>query len=271
MRLTSEEGISYTEFSYMLLQAYDFMVLYQQYGCTFQMGGSDQWGNITAGAELIRRVLDGKAHAVTNPLVTTTSGVKFGKTEAGTIWLDARRTSPFRFYQFWLNTPDEDVVRYLKFFTLLGPGEVAQLERSVQEQPHLREAQRTLAREVTRAVHGDQALAAAEQASDVLFGGEIAGLGADDLLDIFAEVPSSEVQASVLAGEGLPLVDLLVSTGLESSKKRARQLIESGGCYVNSKRIDETELRLGLGVAIDSRVIVLRKGKKQYHLVQVTG
>lgn len=269
-RLDSEEGLSFTEFSYMLLQAYDFLRLYQDYGCTFQMGGSDQWGNITAGTELIRRAIDGKAYALTVPLITTSSGVKFGKTEAGTVWLDARRTSPFRFYQYWLNTSDEDVVPYLKYFTLLDRDEIAALERAVAAEPHLRAAQRRLAEEVTRAVHGEAGLQNAQQATEVLFGErDLAGLSADDLLDIFAEVPSSAVPASDLQGEGLSLVDLIADCKLERSKKQARTLIEGGGLYLNAARVDDVEQRVTLDDAIEGRVIVLRKGKKRYHLARV--
>ncbi len=269
-RLDSEEGLSFTEFSYMLLQAYDFLRLYQDYGCTFQMGGSDQWGNITAGTELIRRAIDGKAYALTVPLITTSSGVKFGKTEAGTVWLDARRTSPFRFYQYWLNTSDEDVVPYLKYFTLLDRDEIAALERAVAAEPHLRAAQRRLAEEVTRAVHGEAGLQNAQQATEVLFGErDLAGLSADDLLDIFAEVPSSAVPASDLQEEGLSLVDLIADCKLERSKKQARTLIEGGGLYLNAARVDDVEQRITLDDAIEGRVIVLRKGKKRYHLARV--
>lgn len=269
-RLDSEEGLSFTEFSYMLLQAYDFLRLYQDYGCTFQMGGSDQWGNITAGTELIRRAIDGKAYALTVPLITTSTGVKFGKTEAGTVWLDARRTSPFRFYQYWLNTSDEDVVPYLKYFTLLDRDEIAALERAVAAEPHLRAAQRRLAEEVTRAVHGEAGLQNAQQATEVLFGErDLAGLSADDLLDIFAEVPSSAVPASDLQGEGLSLVDLIADCKLERSKKQARTLIEGGGLYLNAARVDDVEQRITLDDAIEGRVIVLRKGKKRYHLARV--
>ncbi len=269
-RLEGEEGLSFTEFSYMLLQAYDFLRLYLDYGCTFQMGGSDQWGNITAGTELIRKVADGKAYALTVPLITTSTGVKFGKTEAGTVWLDARRTSPFRFYQYWLNTSDADVVPYLKYFTLLDRDEIAALERSVATEPHLRVAQRRLAEEVTRAVHGEDGLRKAQQATEVLFGErDLAGLSADDLLDIFAEVPSSAVPAADLQGEGLSLVDLAVTCGLERSKKQARTLIAGGGLYLNATRADDVERRVTLADAIEGRVIVLRKGKKQYHLLRV--
>ena len=270
MRLESDEGISFTEFSYMLLQAYDFLRLYLDYGCTFQMGGSDQWGNITAGTELIRKVADGKAYALTVPLVTTSTGVKFGKTEAGTVWLDAKRTSPFRFYQFWINTPDADVVQYLKFFTLLGRDEIAALERAVVTEPHLRAAQRRLAEEVTRMVHGEDGLRKAQQATAVLFGErDLQGLSADDLLDIFAEVPSSAVPAADLQGDGLSLVDLAVQCGLERSKKQARTLIEGGGLYLNNVRIDDVERRVTLNDALEGRALVLRKGKKGYHLVRV--
>ncbi len=269
-RLEGEEGLSFTEFSYMLLQAYDFLRLYLDYGCTFQMGGSDQWGNITAGTELIRKVADGKAYALTVPLITTSTGVKFGKTEAGTVWLDARRTSPFRFYQYWLNTSDADVVPYLKYFTLLDRDEIAALERAALTEPHLRLAQRRLAEEVTRMVHGEDGLRKAQQATAVLFGErDLEGLSADDLLDIFAEVPSSAVAASDLQGEGLSLVDLIAGCGLERSKRQARTLIEGGGLYLNAARVEDVERRVTLADAIEGRVIVLRKGKKQYHLLRV--
>ena len=270
-RLESEDGISFTEFSYMLLQAYDFLRLYLDQGCTFQMGGSDQWGNITAGIELIRRMAGGQAYGLTVPLVTTASGVKFGKTEAGNVWLDPARTSPFRFYQFWLNTADEDVIRYLKFFTLLGPEEIAGLEEAVAARPEQREAQRRLAQEVTRMVHGEEALARAEQATGVLFGGDVAGLSAAELLDIFADVPSSTVAKEDLSGEGMPVVDLALLCGLESSKKRVRNLIEGGGVYVNNRRVEGLERRITLEDAVEGRVVVLRKGKKKYHLVRVEG
>jgi tyrosyl-tRNA synthetase len=269
-RLEGEEGISFTEFAYMLLQAYDFLRLYQDYGCTFQMGGSDQWGNITAGAELIRKMLDGKAHAITNPLVTSSSGVKFGKTEAGTVWLDPNRTSPFHFYQYWINTPDADVIQYLKFFTLLTREEIAELERAVETEPHLRAAQTRLAEEVTRMVHGEDGLLAAQEATDVLFGNrDLEGLSADDLLDIFAEVPSSMVPQSDLSGAGINIVDLALNCGLDRSKKQIRNLIDNGGLYLNEQRVDDTALAVSLSDAIDGRVMVLRKGKKKHHLVQV--
>jgi tyrosyl-tRNA synthetase len=269
-RLTSEEGISFTEFSYMLLQAYDFLTLYRTEGCTFQMGGSDQWGNITAGAELIRRVEGGSAHAVTVPLVTTSSGVKFGKTEAGAVWLDPERTSPFRFYQFWLNTADDDAIQYLKSFTLLGLDAVAEYERAIREEPHLRAAQRRLAEEVTRMVHGPEALARAEHATEALFGdGDLEGLSARELEDVFAEVPSSAVTRDQLAGEGMTYVDLAAGAGLDRSKGQIRKLVQGGGMYLNNERVEDTAAMVTLDDAIEGRIIVLRKGKKKYHLVRV--
>lgn len=271
-RLESEEGISFTEFTYMLLQAYDFLEQYRRYNCTLQLGGSDQWGNITAGITLIRRMEGGEAHGITVPLITTSTGVKFGKTEAGTVWLDPARTSPFRFYQYWLNTPDDDVIRYLKYFTLLGREEIAELEQAVETEPHLRRAQRTLAEEVTRLVHGEEALRQAEIATEVLFGDrELEGLSAADLLDIFAEVPSSTVARDALAGEGMSIVDLAAEAGLDRSKGQIRNLIKSGGIYLNNERVDDPYRAVTLDDAIDGEVIVLRKGKKTHHLVRVEG
>src|SRR6266851_9308364 len=202
-RFEEGDGISFTEFSYMLLQSYDFLELYDRYHCTLQMGGSDQWGNIVAGTELIRKLRGARGYAMVFPLVTTSAGVKFGKTEAGTIWLDANLTSPFRFYQFWINTDDRDVVKYLKFFTMLNQAEIAVLEASLEAAPEKREAHRKLGEEVTRMVHGDFQLQRAMQASQVLFGGEIADLDARDVLDIFAEVPSSDKPASGFEGDGI--------------------------------------------------------------------
>ncbi|MGH2481269.1 MAG: tyrosine--tRNA ligase, partial [Ktedonobacteraceae bacterium] len=196
------DGISFTEFSYMLLQAYDFLMLHDRHNCILQMGGSDQWGNIVAGTELIRKLRGAKGHGMVFPLVTTSAGVKFGKTEAGAIWLDPDLTSPFRFYQFWFNTDDRDVVRYLKFFTLLEQTEITELEASIETAPEKREAQRRLGEEVTRMVHGDAHLQRALLATRVLFGGEMAGLSAGDVLDIFADVPSHELPRSSFEGAG---------------------------------------------------------------------
>jgi tyrosyl-tRNA synthetase len=270
-RIESVEGISYTEFSYLLLQAYDFVVLYDRFQCTVQMGGSDQWGNITAGIDLIRRLRGGKAHGLVLPLVTTSSGTKFGKTETGTVWLDPERTSPFRFYQFWLNTEDSDVGKYLRFFTYLDTGQIAELERTAQQAAQQREAQRVLAREVTRLVHGAEAVHRAERASAVLFGGDLDSVPAEDILAVFDDVPSTDVAADRLAGEGLPIVELLTATGLTGSKGEATRLIRGGGIYVNNRRLADERQRLTRADAIDGRLFVLRKGQRQQHLVKVGG
>src|SRR5256884_4214219 len=199
-RLETDEGISFTEFSYPLLQAYDYLVLYDRHQCTLQMGGSDQWGNILAGIDLIRRLRGARAHGLVFPLVTTSAGVKFGKTEAGAVWLDPKLTSPYRFYQFWLNTDDRDVIAYLKFFTWLSNEEIGELQESVRSEPESRKAQKELARQVTEMLHGQTELEKALRASEVLFGKEISGLSVDDILEIFADVPSTELEKSKLDG-----------------------------------------------------------------------
>lgn len=266
------EGISYTEFSYMLIQSYDFLHLFDNYNCLAQAGGSDQWGNITAGIELIRRVRGEKVQGVAYPLIVNASGSKFGKTAGGdTAWLDPKRTSPYRFYQFWLNTDDADVVNYLKYFTWLTRPEIAELEHSVQEHPEQREAQRALAREMTMMIHGNTALSKAEQASSVLFGGDLEGLSAEDIQDIFADVPSSEIARETLAGEGVPLVDLLVDGDLATGKGDGRRSIKGGGIYLNNQRVSDPAQMAIISDAIEGRYIVLRKGRKRYHLVQVVG
>lgn len=270
-RLEQEEGLSFTEFSYLLLQAYDYLVLYDREGCRLQMGGTDQWGNITAGMDLIRKLRQASSHGLVCPLVTTSSGVKFGKTEAGAVWLDADLTSPFEFYQFWLNTDDRDVVRYLKSFTWLGRGEIDELARGVEEDAAGRAAQRRLAREVTRAVHGETELERAERASRVLFGEAIEGLGSGELLAVFREVPSSELNRDRLAGDGMPLAELLVETGLTGSKSEARRAVEGGGIYLNNRRVEDARGSVSLRDAIDGELLVLRKGRKSYHLVRVQG
>jgi tyrosyl-tRNA synthetase len=267
-RLGNEDGISYTEFSYLLLQAFDFVQVFDRFGCTVQMGGSDQWGNITAGIDLLRKLRGKKAHGLVMPLVTSASGTKFGKTEAGAVWLDAARTSPFRFYQFWLNTDDRDTVRYLKYFTFLTRPEVDLLASAVAAHPEQREAQRVLAREVTRLVHGDELLQRAEHASSLLFGEDIASLPAEDLLDVFGDVPSTQLSVAELDG-GIGLVDLIVRAGLVSSKSEARRLVQSGGVYVNNRRVADPTERLGLERTIGGRLLVLRRGQRQNHLVRV--
>lgn len=263
------DGISFTEFSYMLLQAYDFLTLHDRYTCTLQMGGSDQWGNIVAGAELIRRLRGKRGYGMVFPLVTTSAGVKFGKTEAGAVWLDPDLTSPFRFYQFWLNTDDRDVIAYLKFFTLLEQPEIAELEASLQAAPEKRESQRRLGEEVTRMVHGAYQLQRAVQATRVLFGGEVAGLSARDVLDIFADVPSHDLPASSFEGEGLSLIEAVVACEIAPSRGAARRLIEGGGIYVNNQRRADQQAMLTRADLIEGQSLVLRKGAKDYHLVRI--
>jgi tyrosyl-tRNA synthetase len=282
-RRLEEAGLSFTEFSYMLLQAYDYLVLHDRFGCKLQMGGSDQWGNITAGIDLIERLRsdpdwqpsrEGEkkpplAHGIVFPLVTTAAGTKFGKTEAGTVWLDPKLTSPFRFYQFWLNTDDRDVDKYLKFFTWLSRDEVEELARSRETAPEKRESQIRLAREVTRTLHGETALASAERASAILFGEEIAGLEPGEVAEVFADVPSSEIPGDRLAGDGMAIVDLLVETGLVPSKAEARRSIPAGGIYLNNQRSADEKRRVTLSDTVGGRFLVLRKGRKTYHLVRI--
>ncbi len=264
-----DSGISYTEFSYMLLQSHDFLHLFDTLDCALQAGGSDQWGNIVAGVELIRRVRGRKAHGLVYPLLTRADGSKFGKTAEGTsVWLSPARTSPYRFYQYWFNADDADVITYLKYFTWLTQAEIEGLHALLFEQPEQREAQRTLAREVTRMVHGETALARAEQASQALFGGDVTGLDAADIEDIFAEVPSSQVAKEALS-DGLAVVDLLVGGGLANSKADARRAIQGGGIYLNNERVTDAAQTVDLSGALHGRFLLLRKGRRQYHLVRV--
>jgi tyrosyl-tRNA synthetase len=268
-RLESDEGISFTEFSYPLLQAYDYLVLHDRHGCTLQMGGSDQWGNIVAGIDLIRRLRTARTHGLVFPLVTSTTGVKFGKTEGGAVWLDANLTSPYRFYQFWLNTDDRDVITYLKFFTWLTREEIAGLEESLRAEPEKRTAQRELARLVTEMVHGKEALSKALRASEVLFGKEIEGLSVQEILDIFADVPSTELERSKLSGDGFTLGDALVVSGLAPSKGEAKRLAQGGGVCLNNRRVSDARQAISTSDLIDDQVLVLRKGAKHYHLIKV--
>jgi len=269
-RVENEEtGISYTEFSYALLQAYDFVALNEAYGCTFQMGGSDQWGNITAGIDLIRRMRGEKAYGMTYPLLTGAGGHKFGKSEAGAVWLDPALTSPYRFYQFWMTADDRDVVRYLRYFTLLGAEEISELESSHADRPHERVAHRALAEDVTRRVHGDDGLAGAQRATKVLFGGEISGLGADEISDVFADVPSSEIAGTELEGEGTGVLDLFANAGVCKSRGEARRSVEGGGLSINNVRVEDIEAVVRTEDAIEGRFLVLRKGKKTYHMVRI--
>ena len=269
-RLGSDDGISFTEFSYLVLQAYDFLRLFDRFGCVLQMGGSDQWGNITAGIDLIRKVRSRKAHGLVWPLMTTASGVKFGKTEAGTVWLDAERTSPFRFYQFWLNTDDREVVAYLQYFTFLDRETIAALAEATSSAPERRESQRVLAREVTGLVHGAEQVVRAEHASALLFGEDITTLPVDDVLAVFDDVPSTALPESELEHPGMAVVDLLARVKLAASKSEARRLLESGGVYVNNRRASDPQARLTRDDAIGGRLFVLRKGQKQNHLIRLT-
>ncbi len=270
-RLEREDGISYTEFSYMLLQAYDFLHLFEAEDCVLQAGGSDQWGNITAGVELIRRKTGKRAHGMVLPLITRSDGSKFGKTAEGAVWLNPQKTSPYRFYQYWLNTDDADVINYLKYFTWLDQPAIFGLQEALFDRPEQREAQRTLAQEVTRMVHGDTAVVKAEKAASVLFGGDLEGLDAADIRDIFADVPSSVIARGALEDGGLPIVDLIVAAGLENGKGAARRAIEGGGIYLNNERVNDTSQVAGLGNTIEGQFLILRKGRKKYHLVKVEG
>ncbi len=268
-RLETEEGISFTEFSYPLLQAYDYLVLHDRHRCTLQMGGSDQWGNIVAGIDLIRRLRGARAHGLVFPLVTTAAGVKFGKTEAGAVWLDPKLTSSYRFYQFWLNTDDRDAIIYLKFFTWLAKEEIDRLEESVRTEPEKRGAQRELARNVTALVHGETEFEKALRASEVLFGKEISGLGVQEILDIFADVPSTELEKAKLDGGGFTLIDALVVSGLAPSKGEAKRLVQGGGVCVNNRRVSDARQTITGSDLIDGQVLVLRKGAKHYHVIRV--
>ena len=268
-RIESESGISYTEFSYLILQAYDFLQLFDRYGCALQMGGSDQWGNITAGTELIRKLRGKKAHGLVWPLLKTASGGKFGKTEKGTIWLDPQRTSPFRFYQFWLNTEDQDVETYFRYF-VEPRSKIDDLLASPPADPDARYRQRILARELTTLVHGSDYADRAERASALLFTEDIAAIAVDDILTVFDDVPSTELAIDELAAEGIGLVDLLVRVGLAPSKSEARRLVQSGGVYVNNRRASDPQARLTCDQAIGGRLFLVRKGQKQNHLVRLT-
>ena len=269
-RLTErEQGISYTEFSYMLLQAYDFLYLFEHHGCNLQLGGSDQWGNVTAGVDLIRRQRSGRAFGITSPLLTTADGKKLGKTEKGAVWLDARRTSPYQFYQYWVRTDDADVIKLLKMLTMRSREEIASLEQRLAEAPHLREAQRTLAEDMTTLVHGADATSEAVKASTALFGKSIAELQEGTLLEVMAEAPSAEEPFASFEGEGAELVELLARVGLCKSKGAARKDVAGGGIYVNNERVQEPSYRLRTTDALAGRYVVLRKGKKNFFLVKM--
>ncbi len=262
-----EHGISYTEFSYSLLQAYDFLHLCRTYGCTLQIGGSDQWGNVVAGMDLTRRIEQKETFGLTVPLVEKADGTKFGKSEAGNVWLDPAKTSPYRFYQFWINQADADVPRWLRFFTFLSREEIAGLEREIADAPERRAAQRRLAEEVTRLVHGDQALRAAVSASQAVFGGDLSGLDDAALEEVFGEVPSTTRPRAELDAARL-LIDVLVDSGIVPSKGEARRLVKSGGLYLNNQRIDDAEEKLAESSLCSKHIAVIRRGKKNYYLLK---
>ena len=261
-----DTGISYTEFSYMLLQAYDFLHLFRKEHCTIQVGGSDQWGNITAGIDLIRRVEGGEAHGLVAPLFTTAAGAKFGKTEGGAVWLDPALTSVYKFYQFWLNTDDRDTERYLKLFTFLPRAEIDALLVQLKTTPAARAAQRALARDVTERVHGPDATAKVIRASEVLFGGFDPHAADDATFDVLAqELPT----ATVPARDGVSLVDAVVQAGLARSKSEARRSIEQGGIYVNQQRVKDPARSIASADWLAGRNLLLRKGKKEYGLLRL--
>ena len=265
-RLENEDGISFTEFSYPLLQARDYLELFDRFNCTLQMGGSDQWGNITAGIELVRKLRGTRVHGLVWPLMTTAAGTKFGKTETGTVWLDPKRTSQFRFYQFWLNTDDRDAERYLKFFTFMGQEEIEALTKATAEHPERREAQRALARAVTSLVHGDDQVGRAERAAQVLFAENIADASVEDVLMVFEDAPSTEL---ALPADGMPLAEMLATVKLVPSKSEAMRLLKSGGVYVNNVRATDERARLTRADAIGGSLFVLRKGRKDQHIVRI--
>jgi tyrosyl-tRNA synthetase len=259
-----EAGISYTEFSYMLLQAFDFYHLAKEHGCELQIGGSDQWGNITAGIDLCRKKLGKTVYGLTLPLITNADGTKFGKTEQGAIWLDPARTSVYKFYQFWVRADDRDVVRYLKFFTFLSPDEIASLERQHADKPEARAAHKTLAKEVTDLIHGATATVEAVRASEILFGGGLDGISESTFKEIIGEVPSKEIEQTKFQGTGIVLSELLVVSGLCPSKGQARKDIEGGGIYLNNVREANVQRAVVTEDLLFGRYLLLRKGKRNY-------
>ncbi|HRY20052.1 MAG TPA: tyrosine--tRNA ligase [Flexilinea sp.] len=267
-RLSRESGLSFTEFSYSLLQAYDFYHLFVTENCVLQTGGSDQWGNITAGCELIRRKTGKNAYGLTYPLVKKKDGTKFGKTAGGAVWLDPERTSPYKFYQFWLNTDDADVIPFLKYFTFFDRQKIDELEFATRKNPEDRAAQKALAVEMTKMMHGETALDKAMQASEALFGGEINGLSAADIKEIFADVPSGVIAADSMNGEGLPIVNLLSDCGFMKSKGEVKRAIAEGGVYINNHRVTDVNTSIRKDQFIEGKYLVLRRGKKNYFLLK---
>lgn len=258
-----ENGISYTEFTYTILQAIDFGHLNRELNCKIQVGGSDQWGNITSGIELMRRMYgQTDAYGLTIPLVTKSDGKKFGKSESGAVWLDAEKTSPYEFYQFWINQSDEDVIKFLKYFTFLGKEEIDRLEQSKNEAPHLREAQKTLAEEVTKFIHGEEALNDAIRISQALFSGDLKSLSAKELKDGFKDVPQV-----TLSNGTTNIIDVLIETGVSPSKRQAREDVNNGAIYINGERQQDVNYELTSDDKIDSEFTIIRRGKKKYFMV----
>ncbi|MBI4559829.1 MAG: tyrosine--tRNA ligase [Candidatus Hydrogenedentes bacterium] len=262
-----DHGISFTEFAYSLLQAYDFLHLFDHYNCRLQVGGSDQWGNIVAGMDLTRRLRNVPTYGLTFPLVTKSDGTKFGKSEAGNVWLDANRTSPYRFYQFWINLADADVPQLLRYFTFLSQDEVRAVEQQLHDAPETRAAQKRLAEETTRLAHGAEGLDKARKATNAMFGGELEGLDEGSLLDVFREVPSTTLARDELSRDRL-LVDVLVESGVFKSKGEARRMVQSGGLYLNNHRVDAFETKLTPDALLSEHLGVIRTGKKHYHLLK---
>ncbi|MHB8127107.1 MAG: tyrosine--tRNA ligase [Desulfitobacteriaceae bacterium] len=263
------KGISFTEFSYMILQSYDFLKLNELFNCELQIGGSDQWGNITAGIDLIRRITingDKEIHGLTIPLVTKSDGTKFGKTESGTIWLDADKTSPYKFYQFWLNTDDRDVIKYLYYFTFIPIEEIVELAEQLVKEPEKRNAQRTLARQVTTLVHGQNTMQRAEKISQALFTGELTKLSAEEIEEGLSDVPSTNVE-----DDQISLVELLVLIGAVSSKRQSRESIQSGAIYINDIRCKDIEATVPQLERLAGKYLIVRRGKKNYYLIKFTG
>ncbi|MDE0584702.1 tyrosine--tRNA ligase [Planococcus sp. A6] len=259
-----EGGISFTEFSYTLIQAIDFNHLYNEYNCRVQIGGSDQWGNITSGLEVIRKTHEeeAKAFGITIPLVTKADGTKFGKTAGGAVWLDAKKTSPYEFYQFWINTADADVVKYLKIFTFLEKQEIEALAESVETEAHLRKAQTVLAEEMTKLIHGEEALADAQRITKALFSGDLKSLSADEMKAAFKDVPSVE-----MAKQAKPIVDLIVDSKVSPSKRQAREDITNGAISINGEKIRDLEYVVDEKDRLDDEFAIVRRGKKKYHMI----
>lgn len=259
-----ETGISYTEFAYQLLQAYDFLKLYQKHGCLLQLGGSDQWGNITSGIELLRREEEVQGFGLTMPLITQANGKKFGKTEGNAIWLDADKTSPYEFYQFWLNTDDRDAVKFLKYFTFFSLEEIAEIESQFKAAPENRLAQKALAKDVTTLVHGQKAYEQAVKISEALFKGDIKALSADELDQAFSDVPAYRVKAD----DSLNLVDILITAGIEPSKRQAREDIKNGAIYLNGQRNQAADYAIQAADKLSGKSTIIRRGKKKYFILR---